>query len=285
MGHEWDVVAKAADAVASRLGRAPVGVVLGSGLSECLDHLEHPQVMEYASIPGMPRPSTAGHRGAIIRGTLGDVPVLGLCGRIHVYEGRPAHEVAMGVRVLSLLGVHSLVVTSAVGSLDPALPPGSQMIVEDHMNLSGANVLAGEHEPRFGPRFPDLTRAYDPVMSDILEEVGRMVGVELERGIVAQFLGPTYETPAEVRMARTLGARVASMSMVPDVLVARQRGMRVAGVGCVTNLGAGLGKGTLAHDDVLASSAVHAADLQSVLAGALPRIAKAPAARAQGARG
>lgn len=279
MGQQWDVVAKAADVVAARCGRAPVGVVLGTGMSECLDNLDHPQVMQYSAIPGMPKPTTSGHRGALIYGTHAGTPVLALCGRIHMYEGRPPHEVAMGVRLLSLLGVHSLIVTSAVGSVDRDLLPGQIMLVEDHVNLSGTSVLSGEHDDRFGPRFPDMSRAYDRDISDILEEVGQLTGVTLERGVLAQFHGPAYETPAEVRLAQKVGARVVSMSMVPDVLVAQQRGIRVAGLACVTNLGAGLHRGTLKHDDVLASSVVHAANIQALLSGAISRLANLPERR------
>ncbi len=273
MGQAWDQVAKAADKVGARLGRAPIGLVLGSGLSECLDNLEHPQVMPFGEIPGMPRPTTVGHPGAVIYGFQNDVPVLALSGRIHMYEGRTEREVAMGVRLLSLLGVHTLVVTSAVGSVDTTLLPGHMMIVEDHINMSGTSVLSGEHEDRFGPRFPDMSRAYDPELIRTLEEVGKLAGVTLSRGVLAQFHGPSYETPAEVRLAQTVGARVVSMSMVPEVLAARQRGMRVAGLACVTNLGSGLQSDTLKHDHVLAASAQHSANLQVLLSGSLPRLA------------
>jgi purine-nucleoside phosphorylase len=198
--------------------------------------------------------------------------VLALCGRIHIYEGRSLADVAMPVRLLSLLGVHTLLVTSAVGSADPALKPGHIMLVEDHINFSGVNILAGDEDARLGSRFPDMTAAYDADVLRILEETARLAGVPASRGVLAHFHGPSYETPAEVRMARTLGARVVSMSMVPEVLVARQRGMRVAGLANVTNMAAGLDERPLRHEDVLRSSAANVSYLQALLAGALPRL-------------
>ena len=273
MPSPYDVLAKAADAVAARLGRAPVGVVLGSGLSEALDALDRPQFMEYAEIPGLPMPSIAGHLGALLYGRCGDTSVLALCGRVHVHEGRPAAEIAAPVRLLSLLGVHTLIVTSSVGSTDPELLPGHLMLVEDHVNLSGVNVLAGPEDLRLGPRFPDMSRAYDREVLAILEDTASRAGVVASRGTVVHFQGPSYETPAEVRLARMLGARAVTMSMVPEVLAARQRGMRVGGLASVTNLAAGLSEKTLTHEDVLVSSAANAGYVQTLLMGALPRLA------------
>jgi len=269
---QYDILAKAADAVASRLGRAPVGVVLGSGLSEALDTVDQPKFMQYAEIPGMPLTKTAGHPGSVMFGRIGDTAVLALCGRIHVYEGRPHHEVAFGVRLLSMLGVHTLLITSAVGSADPELVPGHIMLVEDHLNLSGVNVLAGEEDERMGPRFPDLTSAYDPTVIAVLEEVAAQMGIEASRGMLACFHGPSYETPAEVKLVQRIGARAVSMSMVPEVLVARQRGMRVAGLGSVTNPAAGMVETKLSHSGVLRSSASNIQTLQGLLAGAIPQL-------------
>lgn len=276
MQSPYDVLAKAADAVAARLGRAPIGVVLGSGLSEALDGLDRTQFMEYAEVPGLPVTSTAGHRGALLSGRCGDTPVLALCGRVHVYEGRPVSEIIAPVRLLSLLGVHTLIVTSTVGSADPDLLPGHLMLVEDHVNLSGVNVLAGPEERRLGPRFPDMTCAYDPTALSILEETARRAGIVASRGVVVHFQGPSYETPAEVRLARMLGARAVTMSMVPEVLAARQRGMRVAGLASVTNMAAGLATQPLTHEDVLVSSAANSGHVQTLLMGALPRLATYP---------
>jgi purine-nucleoside phosphorylase len=272
----YDVLAKAADAVAARLGRAPVGVVLGSGLSEALDTVEHPKFMEYAEIPGMPVTQTAGHRAALLYGHVGKTPVLALCGRVHVYEDRPLADVIAPVRLISLLGVHTLIVTSTMGSVDPELPPGHVMLVEDHVNLSGVNVLAGPQDIRLGSRFPDMTHAYDPEVTAILEDTAARAQVPAGRGTIVQFRGPSYETPAEVRLARLLGARAVTMSMVPEVLAARQRGMRVGGVACVTNMAAGLADHRLSHEGVLASGAVIVGHLQTLLMGALPRLATYP---------
>ena len=276
MSGQYDTLSKAADAAAARLGRAPVGVVLGSGLSECLDQLERMRFMDYGEIPGMPETQVVGHRGALGFGRCGGVDVLALCGRIHMYEGRPHADVAFPVRLLSLLGVHTLVVTSAVGSLDSTLRPGSLMVVDDHINLSGQNVLAAEHDERLGPRSPDMTRAYDGDVSALLIEAGRMVGVKVERGVLAHSLGPSYETPAESHRAAGLGARVLSMSMVPEVLVARQRRMRVAGLGCVTSMAIDPAGTPHTRDRSLVGSAAYAGDVQSVLSGALSRLSTYP---------
>lgn len=272
MSDQYDMMVRAADVAARRLGRAPIGIVLGSGLSEALDNLEHPRFVDYSELPGMPEPSTAGHRGALLHGHCGDVPVLAMCGRVHMYEGRSNAEVAMPVRLLFQLGVHTLIVTSAVGSADPDLLPGHVMLVEDHINFSGRNVLMGEYEPRFGSRFPDMTNAYDPELLEIVEDTARLGDIPVSRGVLAQFLGPTYETPSEVAVATLMGARVVSMSMVPDVVVARQCGMRVAGLACVTNMAAGLGDVGPSHDDVLATSATHIEIFQTLCSGLLQRL-------------
>ncbi|GJM21417.1 MAG: purine nucleoside phosphorylase [Planctomycetota bacterium] len=269
----FEQLTRGADHAAQRLGRAGVGVVLGSGLSEALDNLDHPQFMPYGEIAGMPQPSVEGHRGALVRGTCNGVPVFGLCGRVHLYEGRPHEEAIAGVRLLSLLGVHTLIITSAVGSTDENMGPGSLMLVSDHINLSGQNVLRGPHEPRFGPRFPDLSDGYDAGVMASLDETAGLLKIQLERGVLAQFLGPTYESPAEVRMARELGARVVSMSMVPEMVAARQRGMRVGGIACVTNLAAGVQAGPIKHEDVLIHSASIAANVGALICGAAPRLA------------
>lgn len=270
---QYDQLSRAADMVGRKLGRAKIGVVLGSGLSEAVENLHGAKALDFGEIPGLPEPSTEGHRGALVHGTMNSIPVLALCGRIHMYEERPNAEVAAGIRLLSMLGVHTLLVTSAVGSIDPETIPGHMVLVEDHINVSGRNVLAGPHDPRFGPRFPDVSQAYDPVLTAAIEETAQVVGLRARRGLLVQFLGPTYETPAEVRLAAQMGGAVVSMSMVPDVVVARQRGMRVAGIGCVTNLAAGVSEHPLGHEDVLRSSALNAANLQTLLSGLIPRLA------------
>jgi purine-nucleoside phosphorylase len=270
---QYETLSQAADAVSARLGRAPVGVVLGSGLSEALDSLEQPKFMQYDEIPGMPLTKVTGHPGSLVFGRIGDTAVLALCGRIHIYEGRAHDEVAFGVRLLSMLGVHTLLITSAVGSADRELQPGHIMLVEDHVNLSGVNVLAGEEDTRMGPRFPDLTHAYDPGVLAVLEDVATRMEIATSRGVLAHFHGPSYETPAEVRLIQRIGARAVSMSMVPEVLVARQRGMRVGGLGSVTNFAAGLVEHKLSHSGVLKSSASNADHLQGLLAGSIPQLA------------
>ena len=281
MGTHYEHLVKAADVVAARLGRAQVGVVLGSGLSEALDAIEHPQFLQYGDIPHMPVTGTAGHPGSLLHGDCGDTAVLALCGRIHLYEGRPLLDVCFGVRLLSLLGVHTLLVTSAVGSTDPSLPPGHFCLIEDHINLSGVSVLTGEHDPHFGPRYPDVTQVYDREVLRVLEATAARAGVPLGRGILAQTHGPTYETPAEVRMARQMGARVVSMSMIPEVVVARQRGLRVGGLASVTNFASGMEAAHLSHEDVLSQSAANAGNLGALLIGAIPQLGRHSASPAR----
>ena len=280
MATPYDVLRRAADAVSSRLGRAPVGVVLGSGLSECLDNLEGPRFMEYGEIPGMPETAVTGHRGALLHGKLGGVEILALCGRVHMYEGVDRQQLAAAVRLLSLLGVHSLVVTSSVHSLDDQLRPGALVLVQDHINLSRTNVLAGAHDPRFGPQFVDMFGAYDPILMEILSRTAEITGHPVRRGIVAHVLGPSFETPTEARVAASMGASVLSTSMVPDVHVARQRGMRVAGIGCVTAMAANLRDEPVYRDRALVGSAAYAGDIQELLSGALPQMATYPASAA-----
>ena len=274
MAGQYSVLSKSADAVAKRLGRAAIGVVLGSGLSEALDSLDRPRFMEWADIPGMPAATTEGHRGTLLYGRCGDVPVLAQCGRVHMYEDRANSEVAAPIRLLSLLGVHTLIVTSAVGSTAEDSPPGTMVLIEDHINLAGRNVLSGEHDARFGPRFPDMSANYDREIGTILTETAEVAGLPMTKGLLVHTLGPSYETPAEVTLAKSLGARVVSMSMAPDVLVAKQRGMRLAGIGCVTNFASGISSGSLGHDEVQQQGAVFASVLKDLLAGSIPRLAR-----------
>ena len=274
MPTQYETLAKAADAVAARLGRAPVGVVLGSGLSEALDGMHLPRSMEYGEIPGMPTTGVSGHRGALMHGTYQGIPVLALCGRVHLYEGRPLDEVATPIRLLSLLGVHTIVITSTVASVDPELPVGSIMLVEDHVNMSGRNVLAHPHDERLGTRFVDMSQPYDPSVGSAIEKIAAKLRLPLTRGVLANVLGPSYETKVEARFAQSLGARVISMSMVPDVLVARQRGMRVGGLACVAKMSAALADHVTSHERMLVASAGLAADIETLLGAALPQLAQ-----------
>jgi purine-nucleoside phosphorylase len=230
------------------------GVVLGSGLAGLADRLERAAVIPYADIPGFPVSKVPGHPARLVIGELpvngGAVVVAAMQGRAHAYEGWSAEDVAFGARVLCALGVKLLLVTNAAGGVNPTFAPGDLVRITDHLNLSGLSPLVGENDDKIGPRFPDLSDAYDPRLADLLEASADAVGIPLRSGVYACMLGPSYETPAEIRMLRALGADVVGMSTVPEVIAARHMGVPVAGISVVTNLAAGLTRKALSHQEV-----------------------------------
>jgi purine-nucleoside phosphorylase len=230
------------------------GVILGSGLAGFADRIENPVVIPYEEIPHFPVSRVAGHPGRLVLGELraggATVALAAMQGRVHGYEGWGAEDVAFGARVLCGLGVRALLVTNAAGGVNPSYAPGDLVRIADHLNLSGSNPLAGENDERLGPRFPDLTDAYDARLGALLDEAAAEVGVPLRAGIYACMAGPSYETPAEVRMLRSLGADLVGMSTVPEVIAARHMGVPVAGLSVVTNFAAGLARKPLTHEEV-----------------------------------
>ncbi|HET9752222.1 MAG TPA: purine-nucleoside phosphorylase [Myxococcales bacterium] len=232
-------------------GESPLAVVLGSGLGGLAEALEERRALPFASLPGLPPATVQGHEGRLVYGTLAQVPVLALQGRLHGYEGHDAATVAFPARVLGVLGARALVVTNAAGGCNASFAPGDLMRITDHLNLTGRNPLLGPNEERLGPRFPDLTHAYDPRLAAALEEAARGAGQSLRAGVYAQLNGPSYETPAEVRMARALGADAVGMSTVPEVIVAAHMGLPLAGISCITNLAAGISQHPLTHEEVM----------------------------------
>jgi purine-nucleoside phosphorylase len=262
--------------VRGKVDLAPAaGIVLGSGLSGLADRLEGATEIPYEEIPGFPVSKVPGHRARLVTGHLpvdgGRVPVVAMQGRAHGYEGWSAADVAFGARVLCGLGVKLLLVTNAAGGVNPAYAPGDLVRIVDHLNLSGLNPLVGENDDRLGPRFPDLTDAYDPRLGALLEEVAAERGIPLRAGVYACLLGPSYETPAEIRMLRLLGADVVGMSTVPEVIAARHMGVRVAGISVVTNLAAGLSRTKLSHDEVTETAGRVEERLTSLVTGFLGR--------------
>jgi purine-nucleoside phosphorylase len=231
-----------------------VGVVLGSGLGAWASHLEQSEPLPYAGIPHMPTPSVAGHSGQLWFGRRGAVRVACLEGRVHAYEGHAVERVVFGVRLLAALGCHSVLLTNAAGGIRADLTPGSLMLVTDHLNLSGRNPLVG-WAPEGHPPFIDLTRAYDAALADAARAAARALGQELAEGVYAGLLGPSYETPAEIRMLRTLGADAVGMSTVLETIALRERGVRVGAVSCITNLAAGLSAAPLSHAEVQQTAA------------------------------
>jgi purine-nucleoside phosphorylase len=257
---------EAAAAVRARTTLRPsIGLVLGSGLGAFADSLEEAVAASYAEIPHFPASTVAGHAGALVLGRSRGVPVAVLKGRVHFYEGYRLDEVVFPVRVLGRLGVKTLVLTNAAGAINPAFAPGDLMVVEDHINLLG-NPLLGPNEEALGPRFPDMSEAYDRGLRDAAEAACRAAGARCHRGVYVSIPGPSYETPAEIRMFRTMGADAVGMSTVPEVVAARHMGMRVAGLSCLTNMAAGVSDRRLDHRDVLATGERVKAALLEVLA-------------------
>jgi purine-nucleoside phosphorylase len=251
---EASKLSEAATFVQQRAGKAPtVGLVLGSGLGALADALAEAQRLPYASIPHHPTSRVAGHAGNLCLGRLAGVQVACMQGRVHAYEGHPLSRVVFGARLLAELGCRVILLSNAAGGIASRLTPGSLMLIEDHLNLLADSPLRGPSSR--GPRFPDMSQAYDVELGQLCERAARSAGVTLERGVYAGVLGPSYETPAEIRMLRALGADAVGMSTVPEVIALRQLGVRVGAVSCITNLAAGLSSGTLSHDEVEATAA------------------------------
>jgi purine-nucleoside phosphorylase len=242
---------EAAAAVHARTSLRPeIGVVLGSGLGAFADALDQAAPVPFGEIPHFPAPTVAGHGGALVIGRSRGAPVAVLKGRVHFYEGYSLDQVVFPVRVLGRLGVKTLVLTNAAGAINPSFAAGDLMVIEDHLNLLG-NPLLGSNEEALGPRFPDMSEAYDRGLRDVTEAACRAASARCHRGVYVALTGPSYETPAEIRMLRTLGADAVGMSTVPEVIAARHVGMRVAGLSCLTNMAAGVTGKKLDHREVL----------------------------------
>jgi xanthosine phosphorylase len=256
----------AARLLVERAGRAPrVGVVLGSGLGAVAEAVEDPLVIGYEELPGFPRPSVEGHGGTVVAGHIGDVSVAVLQGRAHLYEGVDHDLVRTPIRALRAAGAEVLVLTNAAGSLRPELGPGRLMLISDHINMSGVNVLTGPNESDLGDRFTSLRDAYDPHLREGLRAAAEELGIELAEGVYLAVSGPSFETPAEIRAFRTLGADAVGMSTVHETIVARHCGLRVAAVSAITNLAEGLSDEPVSHEQTLRDAARAAADLAPLI--------------------
>lgn len=248
---ERDRIARAAAAIRGACPLVPeVAIVLGSGLSGLADAITRAATLAYADVPGLPVTTVPGHHGALTLGHLRGVPVIAFRGRAHLYEGRSAADVARSVRVAHALGARTLVLTNAAGGVRVDLGPGALMRIDDHLNLTGTTPLVGVIGRALGSRFPDMSEAYDRALGDALEAHARARGVPLARGVYAGLLGPSYETPAEIRMLRALGADAVGMSTVLETIAARHVGMRVCAVSVISNHAAGVTSAPLAHDEV-----------------------------------
>ncbi len=246
-------IRKAANAVLNSCGPAEVAVILGSGLGGYEEQLMEPAEISYAGIPSFPVSTVPGHAGKFVVGTVRDKRVLVMSGRFHSYEGYSMDKVTLPVRVMSLLGVKTLIITNAAGAVNEGYRPGDLVVLEDFINLSGRNPLRGRNLSQFGPRFPDMTAAYDPELRRVTVREGQKLGIDVKSGVYCWMNGPCFETPAEIRMVRILGADLVGMSTVPETIVARHCGMRVLGISSVTNMAAGILDTPINHEEVLAA--------------------------------
>jgi purine-nucleoside phosphorylase len=267
-----DRVAAAAEHLLDRLDTRPaVGIVLGSGLGGLADLVADPAVVSYEQIPGFAPTTVEGHAGRLVVGRLEGVDVGVLQGRYHAYEGRDPESLVLPVRVLAALGARTLIVTCAAGAVTRRLGPGTLMAISDHINLMGQNPLVGPARPG-ERRFPDLTDAYDPALRERARAAAADLGIELAEGVYAAVLGPSYETPAEIRMLERLGADAVGMSTVPEVIAARAAGLRVLGIALITNPAAGVVEAPLDHEDVIAVGARAADTFQQLVRGIVARL-------------
>src|SRR4051812_29798944 len=248
----YDKVKEAADAVRARVRVVPqIGIVLGSGLGDFARELTDAVSMPYADLPHWPASNVIGHEGRLAIGGVKGRTIAALSGRCHVYEGHDLRAVTFAIRVLGLLGVKTIVLTNAAGGVNTGFSQGALMIIDDHINLIGDNPLVGPNDDRFGPRFPDMTEVYASRLRKIADEAGRAVKLTLPHGVYVALLGPSYETPAEIRYLRTIGVDAVGMSTVPEAIVARHMGLEVLGISCITNMAAGVLPQPLNHAEVM----------------------------------
>jgi purine-nucleoside phosphorylase len=252
--------------------RPTIGLVLGSGLGAFADELSERTDIPYAEIPGWPHSTAVGHAGKLAIGKLGAVDLAVMAGRAHFYEGYNMQQVTFGVRALQAIGVRSMVFTNAAGGINLALERGGLVLISDHINLQGVNPLIGPNDDSLGPRFPDMSDAYTKAYRAIAKQVATELCVPITEGVYAAMSGPSYETPAEIRYLRTIGADVVGMSTVPEAIVANHMGMKVLGISCVTNMAAGILPQKINHEEVLETGAMVRDTLVRFLKALLPRL-------------
>jgi purine-nucleoside phosphorylase len=255
--------------------RPRIALVLGSGLGAFADEFAAATKILYAKIPNFPRSTAIGHAGQLVIGKVGDVPVAAMQGRVHLYEGYSAQDVAFPIRVFTRMGIKAVILTNAAGGINLSYSQGALVALRDHINLQGANPLIGPNDDRFGPRFPDVTHAYDPEFRRFVAEEGKKLKLNLHEGVYVALSGPNYETPAEIHAFRTLRADLVGMSTVPEVIAARHANIRVLGISCVTNMAAGITGATLTAEEVFETGARVKNDFIALLRAIIPRIAGA----------
>jgi purine-nucleoside phosphorylase len=260
------------------LSRTPlhpkIGLILGSGLGAFADELSDATRTPYAQIPSFPQSTAIGHVGQMVIGKAAEIPVAVMQGRVHLYEGYSPQQVAFPVRVLGRMGIRAFVITNAAGGINLEYKQGALVVITDHINLQGNNPLVGPNDERFGLRFPDLTEAYSKSYRELTLAASRNLGKTIYQGVYAGLLGPSYETPAEIRYLRTIGADLVGMSTIPEVIAARHMGVKVLAISCVTNMAAGILDQPINHEEVLATGERVRGDFVSLLKAVLPEIAK-----------
>lgn len=259
----------------TRLVEKPkIGLILGSGLGPFVSRIQNPVTIPYDEIPHFRKTTVEGHSGRIVAGKVGGVPVMALQGRWHFYEGYPMSSIVLPTRAMCMLGVQNIVLTNAAGGINLKFKAGDLMIIEDHINLMGDNPLTGKEPAEFGPRFPDMSDAYCRNCIQILEDVADEIGIDIQKGVYAGLRGPTYETPAEVRMLRAIGCDAVGMSTVPEAIAARHLGVRVTGISCITNMAAGIQSSKLDHSEVTETAKRVIQDFSDLLEQSIARMAK-----------
>jgi purine-nucleoside phosphorylase len=273
MSSYYDRVKEAADVVAAKAGRVPdVAVVLGSGLGDFAGTLGAPVSLPYKSLPHWPESNVIGHAGRLVIGQMGPKRVAALAGRCHLYEGHDAKTVTFATRVMGQLGIRALILTNAAGGINTSFSQGALMVIDDHINLSGANPLTGENDDRFGLRFPDMSEVYSKRLRAIADETAAAQGLALAHGVYVALLGPSYETPAEIRYLRTIGADAVGMSTAAEAIAARHMGLEVLGISCITNMAAGVLPQPLNHNEVMETARRVRGEFTALLEGVIGRL-------------
>ena len=274
MTDQFTAADSAAQLILSRTSLRPkIGLVLGSGLGAFADSLTDAARVPYAEIPSFPQSTAIGHAGRMVVGNAGSVAVAAMQGRVHLYEGYSAQEITFPTRVFARMGIRAVILTNAAGGMSLSYSQGALVLIRDHINLQGTNPLIGHNDDRFGPRFPDMTRAYNPQYRAIAKEEARNLNLILEEGIYAALPGPSYETPAEIDYLRRIGADLVGMSTVAEVIAARHMGLKVLAISCVTNMAAGILDQPLSHSEVMETGERVKSTFEALLRAVLPRIA------------
>jgi len=275
MTDQFTLAESAASLLLSKVCLRPqIGLVLGSGLGAFAEELQDAVRIHYSEIPAFPQSTAIGHPGQLVIGRTADIPVAVMKGRVHLYEGYTPTEVVFPTRVLGRTGIRALIITNAAGGINLEYKQGALVVVSDHINLQGQNPLVGSNDERFGPRFPDMTQAYSKPYRGFALAAARKLGITVHEGVYAGLLGPSYETPAEIRYLRTIGADLVGMSTIPEVIAARHMGIKVLAISCVTNMAAGILDKPLDHQEVLETTTRVQGDFVALLKAVLPDIAK-----------